>query len=99
MHVLSFFMLPSVIADSTRGIAVDNVHCYFYWSDTAQLKIRRSNLVSDHFGNNDTIVDIVHDGKSIIRWVCLRNCSTQIVNRLSLILNHVHHTTKCQNIK
>ena len=98
MHVLSFFMLPSVISDSIRGIAIDNVRCYFYWSDTAQLKIRRSNLVSDHFGNNDTIVDIVHDGKSNIRWVCLRN-STQIVSRLSLISNHMHHTTKCQNIK
>ena len=92
-------MLPSVIADSTRGIAVDNVRCYFYWSDTAQLKIRRSNLVSGHFGNIDTIVDIVRNGKSTIRWVCLRNNSTQIVSRLSLISNHVHHHTKCQNIK
>ncbi|KAI0235750.1 hypothetical protein LSAT2_013728 [Lamellibrachia satsuma] len=50
--------------DSTRGIAVDNVRCYFYWSDTAQLKIRRSSLVWDHFGNNDTIVDIVDDVKA-----------------------------------
>ena len=99
MHVLSFFMLPSVIADSIRGIAVDNVRCYFYWSDTGQLKIRRSSFVSDHFGNIDTIVDIVRNGKSTVRWVCLRNSSTQIVSRLSLISNHVHHNTKCQNIK
>ena len=65
------FVVSSVITDSIEAVAVDNVHCFLYWSDTGHHKIRRSSLNSVR---DRDIVDIVNNGK----WICL----SETVNKL-----------------